>query len=168
MVAKQKLYKFTNSEKTFAARDLLGGEKSDCWNSLPMSVLVERFGEEQAAKEVGWLLSEVLDEDSRHFIAHDGYVKEYSWDGKELLIQIHSCFSTLTAFKMLLGFFSNHDFSKIRGLARFFLSIPFFVSGMFVPLHEKPKNGIRQKRNTHRRYLPIGGRGLKLIVRKHL
>ena len=66
----------------FAARDLVGGENSDCWDNTPIRLL-KKFDDKQAEINVGWLLKKVLDEDNRSFKAREGYSKEYSWDGKE-------------------------------------------------------------------------------------
>ena len=71
-----------NGTKPFSARDLVGGENSDCWENTPISLL-KKFDDKQAEINVGWLLKKVLAEDKRVFNTQDGYAREYSWDRKE-------------------------------------------------------------------------------------
>lgn len=72
--------------KTFAVRDLMGGENSN-WQDTPLQCLFEKHkekGEEsamkEAAKDLGWILKSVLEEDKRVFDSVDaGKTKVYSW-----------------------------------------------------------------------------------------
>lgn len=70
----------------FAARDLVGGINAD-WNGTPLQALYDfhaakvassTVAEEAAAKDLGWLLKDVLDRDARMFESrHDGWVNHY-------------------------------------------------------------------------------------------
>jgi len=77
-------------DEWFAAKDLLGGDNY-FWQGTPMIVLYEKSGdEEQAAKDAGWLLKRVLDDDKRRFEEgkQEGVgrfpVKKYRWNGEEV------------------------------------------------------------------------------------
>jgi len=77
--------------KWFALRDLMGGDNY-YWEGTPMCVLYDKHHKDLgkssddavkgAAKDAGWLLKRMLDDDKRHFHTNDeGYVNQYLWDG---------------------------------------------------------------------------------------
>ncbi len=81
-----------NCDKPFAVRDLVGGENFD-WNGTPLQVLYNKHisvgktheaAVEDAAKDLGWLVKAVLDEDKRTFeVGKAGLVSSYKWVGNE-------------------------------------------------------------------------------------
>lgn len=68
----------------FAARDLLGGDNY-YWEGTPMIALYEKSEDvEQAGKDAGWLLKQVINNDKRNFeTKKEGLVRQYRWTGKE-------------------------------------------------------------------------------------
>ena len=68
----------------------MGGENFD-WSDTPLFVLYERHrirgksdeqAIEDAGKDLGWILKQVLADDKRTFIASDAdMAKGYKWDG---------------------------------------------------------------------------------------
>jgi hypothetical protein len=72
----------------FAVRNLVGGENTD-WAGTPLQVLYDKHADggkddndavEAAAKDVGWLLKTVLDQDKRTFsLGKSGLVNAYCW-----------------------------------------------------------------------------------------
>jgi hypothetical protein len=76
----------------FAARDLVGGENFE-WQGTPLIVLYEKHvnkGKESddaivdAAKDLGWLLKAVLNDDKRSFeVGKSGLTAAYRWAGNE-------------------------------------------------------------------------------------
>jgi hypothetical protein len=77
--------------RKFAARDLVGGVNKD-WEGTPLLVLSrehkgkarasKKTAEQEAGKDLGWILYTVLKEDKRrHFKKCPGHVAEYLWDG---------------------------------------------------------------------------------------
>lgn len=76
--------------EAFAARDLVGGENGN-WGGTPLQVLYEQHiadgkaeaaAEDAAARDVGWLMKSVLDQDERTFTSsNDGWVSVYRWVG---------------------------------------------------------------------------------------
>ena len=80
------------SGEQFAARDLVGGENYE-WQGTPLIVLYEKHialgkasdaAVDDAAKDLGWLLKAVLNEDKRHFeIGRSGLTAGYRWIGNE-------------------------------------------------------------------------------------
>lgn len=76
----------------FAVRDLVGGDNFE-WEGTPLIVLYkkhENLGKDSAsaindaAKDLGWLLKSVLDEDKRHFtVGRSGLTAGYKWIGNE-------------------------------------------------------------------------------------
>jgi hypothetical protein len=79
-------------DESFAVRDLVGGANFD-WDGTPLIVLYEKHFKagkdkasaiEAAAKDLGWLVKTVLDEDKRTFIpSKSGLVSHYQWVGDE-------------------------------------------------------------------------------------
>ena len=79
-------------DEWFAARDLVGGENFE-WSGTPLIVLYEKHinkgkpSDEAiigAAKDLGWLLKSVLNDDKRHFeVGKNGLTAAYRWVGKE-------------------------------------------------------------------------------------
>ncbi|HHT53138.1 MAG TPA: hypothetical protein GX007_08205 [Bacteroidales bacterium] len=71
-------------DEWFAARDLLGGDNF-FWQGTPMFALYEKSENvDQAGKDAGWLLKEVLSEDKRSFeTKREGLVRQYRWNGEE-------------------------------------------------------------------------------------
>ncbi len=79
------------SEGWFAARDLVGGENFE-WQGTPLIVLYEKHNKGKtydeaivgAAKDLGWLLKAVLNDDKRHFeVGKSGLTAAYRWVGNE-------------------------------------------------------------------------------------
>jgi hypothetical protein len=80
------------SGEQFAARDLVGGENYE-WQGTPLIVLYEKHialgkasdvAVEDAAKDLGWLLKAVLNDDKRHFkVGRSGLTAGYRWIGNE-------------------------------------------------------------------------------------
>ncbi|MDD4848407.1 MAG: hypothetical protein PHR53_06575 [Bacteroidales bacterium] len=70
-------------DEWFAARDLLGGDNYD-WEGTPMFFLYEKSKDvEQAGKDAGWLLKQVIDNDKRNFeTKKEGLVRQYRWNGE--------------------------------------------------------------------------------------
>lgn len=78
--------------RQFAARDLVGGVNFE-WKGTPLCPLYEKHlakGKSHddalnaAAKDAGWLLKSVLEEDKRNFTAGDaGLAAGYTWVGGE-------------------------------------------------------------------------------------
>jgi len=78
------------SGETFAARDLVGGENTD-WSGTPLQYIYDHYIDsgrteveafEAAAKDVGWILKQLLSEDSRVFdFDNSQYVNMYRWQG---------------------------------------------------------------------------------------
>lgn len=68
----------------FAARDLLGGDNF-YWQGTPMYALYEKSEDvEQAGKDAGWILKQVLHNDKRSFeTIKEGMVRQYRWNGEE-------------------------------------------------------------------------------------
>lgn len=68
----------------FAARDLLGGDNY-YWEGTPMIALYVKSEDiEQAGKDAGWLLKQVINNDKRFFeTKKEGLVRQYRWTGKE-------------------------------------------------------------------------------------
>ena len=71
--------------KAFAARDLFGGVNND-WGGTPLQVLYNCHAnnnadnpENLAGKDVGWLLLEVINNDSRKFKKIKDHVNYYEW-----------------------------------------------------------------------------------------
>jgi len=71
-------------DEWFAARDLLGGDNY-FWQGTPMLALYEKSEDvEQAGKDAGWLLKQVINNDKRSFeTKKEGLVRQYRWNGKE-------------------------------------------------------------------------------------
>src|SRR5574344_1246818 len=71
-------------DEWFAARDLLGGDNY-FWQGTPMVALYEKSENvEQAGKDAGWLLKQVIDNDKRSFeTKKEGLVRQYRWNLKE-------------------------------------------------------------------------------------
>ena len=79
-------------DEPFAVRDLVGGENLD-WNGTPLQVLYDKHVSsgkdndaafEAAAKDLGWLVKALLDDDKRTFlIDKEGLVNSYRWVGNE-------------------------------------------------------------------------------------
>lgn len=79
-------------DKSFALRDLVGGENTD-WDRTPLAHVYgkhRRKGKnvdeafKDAAKDAGWLLKAVLSEDKRIFtVEKSGMVNAYRWIGEE-------------------------------------------------------------------------------------
>ena len=74
-----------NQGKEFAARDLFGGVNND-WGGTPLQVLYNWHAnnnadnpEDLAGKDVGWLLLEVIKNDSRKFNKIKEHVNYYEW-----------------------------------------------------------------------------------------
>lgn len=75
-------------EEPFAVRDLMGGINTN-WEGTPLQVLYDKHSEagkddesanEDAAKDLGWLVKSVLAEDKRIFEARKaGLVNSYRW-----------------------------------------------------------------------------------------
>lgn len=78
-----------NCTNRFAARDLFGGENRD-WNGTPLQLLYDWHQKngskdpfDRAAKDLGWLLLDVLDSDTqREFDITEGYTHEYTFVSK--------------------------------------------------------------------------------------
>jgi hypothetical protein len=76
----------------FAARDLVGGENFE-WQGTPLIVLYEKHVNKgknsdeargDAAKDLGWLLKAMLNDDKRHFeVGKSGLTAAYRWVGNE-------------------------------------------------------------------------------------
>lgn len=72
----------------FAVRDLVGGVNTD-WRNTPLQPLFTRHlrdgmsddeAFEAAAKDIGWLVKSVLNDDQRVFeLNNSGYVNSYRW-----------------------------------------------------------------------------------------
>jgi hypothetical protein len=71
-------------DEWFAARDLLGGDNY-YWQNTPMFALYEKSEDvEQAGKDAGWLLKQVISNDKRSIETQkDGLVRQYRWNGEE-------------------------------------------------------------------------------------
>ena len=71
-------------DEWFAARDLLGGDNY-FWQNTPMFDLYEKSQDvEQAGKDAGWLLKQVINDDKRSFeTKKEGLVRQYRWNGDE-------------------------------------------------------------------------------------
>ncbi|PZR03223.1 MAG: hypothetical protein DI539_26520 [Flavobacterium psychrophilum] len=71
-------------DEWFAARDLLGGDNY-FWQNTPMFALYEKSQDvEQAGKDAGWLLKQVINDDKRSFeTKKEGLVRQYRWNGDE-------------------------------------------------------------------------------------
>ena len=79
-----------NTEELFAARTLIGGDKSD-WNGTPLQSLYNYYlngnndnhdyAVSQAGKAVGHILMKVLIEDNRTYETQKGYTRLYRWTG---------------------------------------------------------------------------------------
>lgn len=76
--------------KWFTARDLLGGDNF-YWEHYPLGVLYfryikaghsETYSFEQAAKDAGRILKNVLADDDRTFETKGGYTRRYLWQEK--------------------------------------------------------------------------------------
>ncbi len=86
-----------NGDKTFAVRDLVGGENYD-WQGTPLMTVwhnrkrryqeqypdapsdeTDEWTHNQTAKEVGWLLKKVLIDDKRVFVEYKGFGNQYRW-----------------------------------------------------------------------------------------
>lgn len=80
------------SGEWFAVRDLVGGGNFE-WQGTPLYPLFEKhlsLGKDNndsitaAAKDAGWLLKRVLDDDKRHFeVGRSGLTAAYRWMGNE-------------------------------------------------------------------------------------
>lgn len=75
----------SNPRISFAARDLFGGINND-WSGTPLQVLYnwhvqnnDKDPEDLAGKDVGWLLLEVIKNDSRTFRKIKDHVNYYEW-----------------------------------------------------------------------------------------
>lgn len=73
----------------FAARNLVGGENY-YWEGTPIQILYQKHVDNgdnwetavsSAAKDLGWLLLNVINNDKRHFTTRKEFTREYSWDG---------------------------------------------------------------------------------------
>ncbi|MDE6264915.1 MAG: hypothetical protein K2M11_07195 [Paramuribaculum sp.] len=73
----------------FAARDLIGGDNY-FWEGTPLFFLYDRYKREgkdndsaieEAAKDAGWLLKKVIQEDKRLFNSDKAFVRRYKWNG---------------------------------------------------------------------------------------
>jgi len=79
-------------DEWFAVRDLVGGENFE-WQGTPLIVLYKKHISKRknndeaivdAAKDLGWLLKAVLNEDKRHFeVGKSGLTVAYKWVGNE-------------------------------------------------------------------------------------
>jgi hypothetical protein len=71
-------------DEWFAARDLLGGDNYS-WENTPMYPLYKKSNDvEQAGKDAGWLLKQVIADDKRSFeTKKEGLVRQYRWTGDE-------------------------------------------------------------------------------------
>jgi len=63
---------------------LLGGDNF-FWQDTPMYALYEKSNDvDQAGKDAGWLLKQVVDDDKRSFeTKKEGLVRQYRWNGNE-------------------------------------------------------------------------------------
>jgi len=70
--------------QTFSASSLFGGENYD-WSGTPLIALYDWHESvngdpvEMAGKDLGWLLLDVIIEDSRIFEIIEGYTHQYRW-----------------------------------------------------------------------------------------
>ena len=79
-------------DEWFAARDLVGGENFE-WQGTPLIVLYKKHISKgkssdkaivDAAKDLGWLLKAILNDDKRHFeVGKSGLTAAYKWVGNE-------------------------------------------------------------------------------------
>ena len=75
--------------KPFHARDLFGGENY-FWEETPLFVLFDwhrnngaNNPQNEAGKDVGHLMSAVIQNDKRVFTLNRGYTNQYQWTGEE-------------------------------------------------------------------------------------
>lgn len=79
-------------DEWFAVRDLVGGDNYD-WDRTPLQVLYDKHtalgkthdgSAEGAAKDLGWIVKRVLEDDKRTFeTKKDGLVRHYRWIGNQ-------------------------------------------------------------------------------------
>ncbi len=79
----------TKGTDQFAANDLVGGCNRN-WEGTPLQPLYDKHRKagkdegdayDQAGKDLGWILLEVLHEDKRTFTQINNHVNHYEWDG---------------------------------------------------------------------------------------
>jgi len=79
-------------DQPFSLRDLVGGENT-YWGNIPLHAIYKKHTDlgkdphsafEDAAKDAGWLLKRVINDDQRSFnFVKLGLVNSYSWIGNE-------------------------------------------------------------------------------------
>ena len=79
-----------NGNSPFAVRDLVGGENT-YWEGTPLISLFKKHeaigknnddANEDAGKDIGWIVKSLLDEDKREFERIEGYVNSYKCVGE--------------------------------------------------------------------------------------